>query len=91
MRDAGPAVARHPDALPINAAIQLAAAAVLLHEGVEERRRITAVLLPRIELLCSGWRAAGITDLRAAASAHLADPESAGLKRLRFLLRYRTG
>jgi len=35
MRDAGPAVARHPDALTIHAAVQLAAAAVLLQEGVE--------------------------------------------------------
>jgi hypothetical protein len=30
MRDAGPAVTRHPDALTINAAVQLAAAAVLV-------------------------------------------------------------
>jgi hypothetical protein len=35
MRDAGSAVARHPHALIIYAAGQLAAAAVLLHEGVE--------------------------------------------------------
>ena len=35
MRDAGATVARHPDALAIHAALQLAAAAVLLHEGVE--------------------------------------------------------
>ena len=52
---------------------------------VEERRRITAVLLPRIELLVCGWRAAGITDLHAAMVANLADPESAGLKHLRGL------
>jgi hypothetical protein len=30
MGDAGPAVARHPDALAIDAAVQVAAAAVLL-------------------------------------------------------------
>jgi hypothetical protein len=35
MGDAGPAVARHPDALTIHAPVQLTAAAVLLHEGVE--------------------------------------------------------
>jgi hypothetical protein len=34
-RDAGSAVARHPNALTIHAAVQLATAAVLLHEGVE--------------------------------------------------------
>jgi hypothetical protein len=52
---------------------------------VEERRRITAVLLPRIELLVAGRRAAGITDVHAAMVANLADPESAGLKHLRSL------
>jgi hypothetical protein len=35
MRDAGAAVAGHPDALTINAGVQLAVAAMLLHEGVE--------------------------------------------------------
>ena len=35
MRDAGPAVARQPDSISIDAAIQLAAAAVLLQEGIE--------------------------------------------------------
>jgi hypothetical protein len=35
MRDAGPAVTGHPDPLTIHAAVQLAAATVLLHEGVE--------------------------------------------------------
>jgi hypothetical protein len=34
MRDAGPAVASHPDTLTIYAAVQLAAATILLHEGV---------------------------------------------------------
>jgi hypothetical protein len=37
MRDAGPTVARHPDALAVNAAFQIAAAAMLLQEGVEGR------------------------------------------------------
>jgi hypothetical protein len=35
MRDTGPAIARHPDALCVHAAIQLAAAAVLLNQDVE--------------------------------------------------------
>jgi hypothetical protein len=35
MRDAGSAVTCHPGALPIHAAVQLAAAAVLPKEGVE--------------------------------------------------------
>jgi hypothetical protein len=35
MRDAGPTVAGHPDAFTVNPAVQLAAAAVLLQEGVE--------------------------------------------------------
>jgi hypothetical protein len=35
MRDAGPAIARQPDAVAIHAADQLAAAAMLLDEGVE--------------------------------------------------------
>jgi hypothetical protein len=35
MRDAGPAIARHPNALAIHAAVQLATAAMFLHEGVE--------------------------------------------------------
>ena len=35
MRDAGLAVTRHPDALTVHAAVQLAATAVLLHEGVK--------------------------------------------------------
>jgi hypothetical protein len=35
MRGAGPAVARQPDALTIDAAVQLAGATVRLHEGVE--------------------------------------------------------
>jgi hypothetical protein len=35
MRDAGPAVARHPDLAAVNVAVELAAAAMLLHEGVE--------------------------------------------------------
>jgi hypothetical protein len=34
MCGAGPAVARQPDALTIDAAVQLAAATVRLHEGV---------------------------------------------------------
>jgi hypothetical protein len=34
MRDAGSAVARHPDTLTIYAAVQLAAATILLREGV---------------------------------------------------------
>jgi hypothetical protein len=36
MRDVGPAIARHPDALSVHAAVQLAAAAMLLQEGVED-------------------------------------------------------
>jgi len=35
MRDAGPTLARHPDALTIHAAVQLAAAAVFLDKCVE--------------------------------------------------------
>jgi hypothetical protein len=35
MRDAGPAVARHPHPFTSHAAVQLAAPAVFLHEGVE--------------------------------------------------------
>lgn len=52
---------------------------------VDEVHRIAGVLLPRIELLVRGWKAAGITDLHAAKVANLADPESAGLKHLRSL------
>jgi hypothetical protein len=35
MRDPGPVVADHPDPLTIKPAVQVAAAAVLLHEGGE--------------------------------------------------------
>jgi hypothetical protein len=35
MHDTAPAVARQPDALTINATVQLTAAAVLLEEGVK--------------------------------------------------------
>jgi hypothetical protein len=35
MRDASPAVAGHPHPFTIDAVVQLAAAAVRLHEGVE--------------------------------------------------------
>ena len=35
MRDGGPTVTGHPDALIIHAAVQFAATAVLLHERVE--------------------------------------------------------
>jgi hypothetical protein len=35
VQDARAAVARHPDPLTLNPAVQLAAAAMLLHEGVE--------------------------------------------------------
>lgn len=35
MRDPGPAVARHPHPLALHATVELAAAAVPLHEGVE--------------------------------------------------------
>jgi hypothetical protein len=35
MRDAGSAVARHPDALSINTGLEIPAATVLLQEGVE--------------------------------------------------------
>jgi hypothetical protein len=35
MRDAGPAVARHPDPLAINTALEIAGATVLLQEGVK--------------------------------------------------------
>jgi hypothetical protein len=35
MRDATPAVARQPDPLTINPAVQVAAATMLLHEGVD--------------------------------------------------------
>jgi len=35
MRDTGPAVACHPDSLTINTALEVAAPAVLLQEGVE--------------------------------------------------------
>jgi hypothetical protein len=40
MRDAGSTGARHADALIIHAAVQVAAATVLLHEGVEGREQL---------------------------------------------------
>ena len=43
MRHAGPAVARRPDALTLHAAVQLAAATMLLHEGAEGGERFRHV------------------------------------------------
>lgn len=37
MRDTAAAVAHYPEMVPVHAAVQLAAATVLLHEGVEGR------------------------------------------------------
>jgi hypothetical protein len=55
MRDTGAAVARHPDALIINAAVQLTAALVLRykgHQGVEDLlawgREIVTAVMPRL-------------------------------------------
>jgi hypothetical protein len=35
MRDPATAIASHPHPLPVHAAVQLAAPAMLLHEGIE--------------------------------------------------------
>ena len=45
MRDSGPAVTGSPDALPVEAAVQLAAAAVLLQEGIEGGEQLGHQLL----------------------------------------------
>ena len=41
MRDAGPAVAVHPDHVTVGAGVQIIAAAVLLQEGVERGEETT--------------------------------------------------
>ena len=55
MRYAGPAVARQPDALTVSATVQLAAAAMLLHEGVERGLRRVTLTLSLAAALVAGW------------------------------------
>jgi len=47
---AGPAIARHPYSFVLDATVQLAAAAVLLHEGVETSKQLGHVATRRAVL-----------------------------------------